>query len=935
MDDNTLISGERFQQLMEMARIGWWRADFSKRIFNCSGYLCELMGVNPPGPTFEEYVAMIREDYRESISRIFFSIPEHEFHEHTFPLYSGHGYVWFHTRLGMKETDADGNVVAWGYLQIVESPEETDRTVFQQRQLNNLLYQQNSISRSLLSLSKTGEIKGVVNKILDDILVQFNAGRTYIFEFDYKNRCQSCTYEALSKRAHPEIDNLQKVGMDLLPWWWNNVSKGRPIVIQSMDEFPPEATSEREFLAAQGINSIMVVPLLANDEVWGYMGVDIIDGTRKWSNEDYQWFSSLANIISICIDQFNSRKQALIDKQNMDNLYQHMPMAYVRFKLLFDEHGEIDDLIFTDANQAYEEITGRPKETLLGSFGKELHLFDAAMRKRLNKLYRSNEHMEINMQLTSGQYIRSIVYIPQPGEMVALFSDTTEFIKAHEALDRSEKILRNIFTFIPVGIELYDKNGIMVDLNNKDMETFGVHCKEDAIGLNLFENPNIPEEIVESLKRKEPIDFRVDYSFDVADSYYSPGRKGVLDLFCKATILYDSKGDLINYLLINIDNTETTNANNKIRDFESMFSVIADFAKVGFLRWNPLTQEGFAIEQWFKNYGSESRVIEDVVNGYPSVHPDDRKKQIELYREMLEGKRQSYSRELRVINPDGTLKWIRSTVLAKEYRPEKKLIELIGVNFDITELKVTERKLREAKEKAEESDKLKSAFLANMSHEIRTPLNAIVGFSNLLIDSPDEEEKKQYISIVEENNELLLKLISDILDLAKIEAGTFDMVNGDVDVNQLCSDIVKAVRLKAPEKVAVLLETPLPDLHFISDKNRIHQIIANFTNNALKFTDEGSIAVGYAIKGREIEFYVRDTGIGIPEELQAQIFDRFVKLNSFVHGTGLGLSICRSIVKQMGGRIGVESKKEHGSRFWFTVPLPEELAALAAGKAGV
>ena len=475
---------------------------------------------------------------------------------------------------------------------------------------------------------------------------------------------------------------------------------------------------------------------------------------------------------------------------------------------------------------------------------------------------------------------------------------------------------------IPVGIELYDKNGILVDLNNKDMEIFGVVRKEDALGLQIFENPNIPSQVANMLRLRQQTDFRIEYSFDRAGKYYNPSRKGTLDLLCKATILYDSKGDLVNYVLINIDNTETTNANNRIRDFESMFNVIADFAKVGFLLWNPLTKEGFAIEQWFKNYGSESRVIEDVVGEYTTVHPEDRKLQMQSYQEMLEGKRESYSREIRVINPDGSIKWIRSTVLVKQFRPEISLVELIGVNFDITELKITEKKLREAKEKAEESDRLKSAFLANMSHEIRTPLNAIVGFSNLLMDATDEEEKRQYISIVEENNELLLKLISDILDLAKIEAGTFDMVDGEVDAGQLCSDIVKAVRLKAPQGVEIILEIPAEECRLLSDKNRIHQVIANFANNALKFTSQGSITIGYEVKGDKIEFYVRDTGIGIPEELQNQIFDRFVKLNSFVHGTGLGLSISQSIVRQLGGEIGVESEKDRGARFWFTLPLP-------------
>ena len=236
------------------------------------------------------------------------------------------------------------------------------------------------------------------------------------------------------------------------------------------------------------------------------------------------------------------------------------------------------------------------------------------------------------------------------------------------------------------------------------------------------------------------------------------------------------------------------------------------------------------------------------------------------------------------------------------------------------DLEESEGALREAKDRAEESSRLKSAFLANVSHEIRTPLNAIVGFSDLLVETEELAERQEYIKIVRENNDLLLQLISDILDLSKIEAGTFEFTNGDVDVNLLCEDIVRSMGMKAKEEVELVLDNHLPVCHVISDRNRIHQVISNFVNNAMKFTSEGSIHVGYKLKDGELEFYVEDTGIGIEKEQLPHIFERFVKLNSFVHGTGLGLSICQSIVEQLGGRIGVDSEKGKGSRFWFTIP---------------
>lgn len=253
--------------------------------------------------------------------------------------------------------------------------------------------------------------------------------------------------------------------------------------------------------------------------------------------------------------------------------------------------------------------------------------------------------------------------------------------------------------------------------------------------------------------------------------------------------------------------------------------------------------------------------------------------------------------------------------------------EIIGglLRFeDITEKLKIDKLLQEAKEKAEESSRLKSAFLANMSHEIRTPLNAIVGFSEMICQTDEEEEKQEFMKIISNNNELLLQLIDDILDLSKIEAGTMEFTFAPTDINEVMDGICRQMQEKnSSPDVEIIFEEKAEKCVITTDRIRLSQVIINFTNNAMKFTREGSIRMGYRIDEAtdEIYFYVKDTGIGIPADKVDEVFERFVKLNSFAKGTGLGLAICRVIVERFGGVIGVESKEGEGSCFWFRIPV--------------
>lgn len=468
-----------------------------------------------------------------------------------------------------------------------------------------------------------------------------------------------------------------------------------------------------------------------------------------------------------------------------------------------------------------------------------------------------------------------------------------------------------------------DKNGNPIELIyrnvNSEFEKY-FYRKEEVIGRKGSEI--FPESMPEflhftkmALTEKRAITFP--YYFKAIDTFYDVVLKGthqgnMIDIFC-------------------LNSTELHKAQQKLSATNSKLAMALDVANIVPWKWDLKSKTILCDINRPIELSTDEQEVEDSQLSVPDsqyfskIFKEDRERVKQAYRDLIEGRAEKVKEEYRIVNVQKNnlhkVEWVEAQAAVEARDEDGKPLTLVGSSLVITNRKKMEQELTTAKELAEESNRLKSAFLANMSHEIRTPLNAIVGFSGILASTEEEEEKQEYVSIIENNNTLLLQLISDILDLSKIEAGTLELNYSNIELNELMRELERGFLLRVKTD-AVKLEfvEPAGLCMAYTEKNRLSQLMINLVTNAIKFTEKGSIRFGYEMRENELYFYVTDTGCGIPKDKQQNIFGRFVKLNSFAQGTGLGLSICKTLMDHMGGRIGVESEEGKGSTFWFTLP---------------
>ena len=503
----------------------------------------------------------------------------------------------------------------------------------------------------------------------------------------------------------------------------------------------------------------------------------------------------------------------------------------------------------------------------------------------------------------------------------------------------ADNLLHNIFNDLSVGLELYDKDGLMIDVNYSRLRSMGIKDKKDILGYNLFNYTSFSDEIKEQIRKGETVRFMAKYDFDDLCRLYPANLSGIKFFEITVSFVHNDKSEITNYMVITQDITERVLWQNK---YDNLYEEVVRSKKelleseqrmIHLIRQNELVlnniNSGLAyiandyIVQWENiSLCSKSLSYEAYKKGEPCyLTAHNRTTPCENC--VMQRARKSGQVESILFNLDN--KHVIEVFATPIFNEQGDVDGVVIRVDDVTERQHMIGELEKARSRAEQSDKLKSAFLANMSHEIRTPLNAIVGFSDLLMVTEDQEEKEEFIQIINANNELLLKLINDILDLSKIEAGSVELKYEDFDLAVYFNELAASMHRRVVNpQVRLVPVNPYETCTVRLDKNRLAQILTNFVTNAIKYTSKGTIEMGYEKIDENIRLYVRDTGIGIPADKKDKVFHRFEKLDEFAQGTGLGLSICKAIVEACRGEIGFESEFDKGSLFWAVLPCQFE-----------
>lgn len=514
-------------------------------------------------------------------------------------------------------------------------------------------------------------------------------------------------------------------------------------------------------------------------------------------------------------------------------------------------------------------------------------------------------------------------------DLFSIMIDNKEMEKAVTAsaaeVFKSSAIFRIIFDTLPVGIELYDENGYLVNINPFDLELLGA-SKEQILGINLFDNPHISQENLAKIKSGQEAMYETDYTFDTVTEkgYYSTTNANkTMRLLGRSVPLKGAKGEIIGYLALVHNDTSYYQKKEQLRDSLQKLKMAINSANSYI--WEYDVKEGLVhvdfsllgneINQYVKSGDAvETTTWDELLS---RIHENDLSRVTSQMEQLLSGEIHSFTETYRQYYHD-ELYWFTTFYRVYKYDSKGKPLKIICLSRDITH----EREKEIALLKEKERNRVKNAFLENLSHELRTPLNVIVGFSNILADVNDTEENRYFVELIHKNNEVMLQVIENLLSFSKVENGALQYVIEEVDVKEICREATHLRSSNQKDHIPLIFDDEQPSILIQSDRDSLIQVIFHLLDNAYKFTEEGTVTLRYSLynqKNARVE--IIDTGIGMTDEEIASIYDHFFKSDQFKVGLGLGLSICKKIVEDLGGCVGVNSKKGEGSNFWFNIPL--------------
>lgn len=640
-------------------------------------------------------------------------------------------------------------------------------------------------------------------------------------------------------------------------------------------------------------------------------------------------------LVFITISRMRAYKKAkeLKDKEiallaKFKERYTNLPIPFVKLGLLFDEDLNVKNVVIIEINQSLEKEFGIKQSFVEGKTCSELGFqLPVKSENRFQKAIELNKpYMTAYYDKPTGKYYTALLY-PNiaEGAFDVFLTDKTEEHKANAAKDELRLLLDSILDNISVPVYVKEVGEeIRYSYWNKKAEEITGIKSEDAIGKTDI------EVFGEKLGKR----FQEDNDYLIKNGgtlCYEGKFPSVNNKVCTTNVMKTivrRKDNSAYILVIRLDITELVSVQKQLELRNRQLGLSFNAGEI--IPWTFNVQDKTLIYDNkslnLKNSNPRNELfVKKLDEIFFMVHPDDKEWVKALVDDLINARVDKMEADARcdIYGTGKGYDWFSLQAIVSEFDYDGNPAVITGVTTNISKRKLEEQALIEAKEKAEESGRMKSAFVSNISHEIRTPLNAIVGFSRILVSDPDldDESKKQFSDIIESNNQLLLQLINDVLDLSKIEAGTLNFVYTDTDINILLSEIEQSMRLKIDKGIIkISFKEKLPECVVYTDRNRVAQVVYNLMYNAIKFTSQGEIVLGYCMKETQLYFYVKDTGCGIPKDKLSSIFDRFIKLDSFTQGAGLGLSISASIVYKLGGKIGVDSEEGVGSTFWFTIP---------------